>query len=133
MPEAEQEGMSSEELSNSIAAAVQTALEAALKPVTDQLPGFTQRLNDLEAAMKADDTSDAAMPALKALRKDHTELTQKLARRMGLEFAARAGASPVERTAQRRPARRRYRDPQGLRNSSSEQNANAARALLGKK
>lgn len=99
-------------ITKAVSDALTPALDSALAPLKTEISGFAQRLTAIEASLKADESTDAAvdtsaMPAaLKRLRKDLTALQQstgdqatKLARRFGLEFAARAGANPVENPA----------------------------------
>jgi len=75
---------------------INQAIVAALAPLE-------QRLGAVEAAIKADAAADDAPPAMKAMRTEVTALSKqfkensdRLARRFGLEFAARSGANPVE-------------------------------------
>ncbi|HEY3837181.1 MAG TPA: hypothetical protein VGL72_11450 [Bryobacteraceae bacterium] len=99
-------------ITDAITAALGPALEAAMGPIKTDLSALTQRVTALETASKADEAEDTAvdtsvMPAaMKRLRKEVNALSrqfgetgQKLARRFGLEFAARAGANPIEAPA----------------------------------
>ncbi|XHR27542.1 MAG: hypothetical protein ACFUZC_16550 [Chthoniobacteraceae bacterium] len=85
---------------------VKKLLDDALTPITTSLTNLTQRITACEASLAADDAAENAPAAYKSLRTQVTALSTtlgetqtKLARRMGIEFAARAGAAPVENPA----------------------------------
>lgn len=100
-------------------AALTAAVETALTPLktevgalTQSVSGLTQRVATVEAAITADAAADAtelpadapiAAKAMRALRAEIGVIKSqvgdtgtKLARRLGLEFAARAGTAPLE-------------------------------------
>lgn len=82
---------------------VTEALSKGLAPVLQTLTEHTQAINDLKAAPAAAAGATAETPAMKALRE--TILTevgkqhQALARQLGVQLTAAAGASPVEAPA----------------------------------
>lgn len=106
-------------ITDAVTTALAPMLETALNPVKTELAGIAARLTTVEASIAADADDAAAVeaspapPAMKRHRKELValkaivatlqlqsgELGTKLARRLGIEFAARAGANPIETPA----------------------------------
>jgi len=87
-------------------ARVNELIAAALTAVNTTITGLTTRVAAVEASLASDAATDDAPAAFRAIRKDFTALSKtvsetgtKLARRFGIEFAARAGATPLENPA----------------------------------
>lgn len=134
-----------EQQTEAITQAVSAAVTKELEPIKTELSALTQKVAALEAANTADPGADvaegqAAAPApmrairkeLNALKSSFADQGQKLSRRLGLEFAARAGANPVDHPAPD-PANPTGDQRKSFEIPQREKNARAAAALLGLK
>ncbi len=131
--------MTAEEIKTLVAETLKTELSNALpslmKPHVDGLNSATQKFDaatgeiaDLKAkieAIKPDQSGADALKIAEGVQAQFSEMSTKLGRRLGLEFAARAGADPVDGNPAQGDQRKGFEIP------ASEQNAAAVADILG--